>query len=88
MVSERLRDHARSGPSRLPPRFEKLVDPDGVLDPHERSIRADRARRAYMLTLAARSAAARKQKGQTRRIKDPRLAEEDTDATGMHPPPD
>lgn len=41
-------------------RFERLVDPDGTLDPLERTIRADRARRAHMLTLAARSAAARK----------------------------
>lgn len=43
-------------------RFENLVDPDGTLDPRERAIRADRARRAHMLTLAAKSAAARKKK--------------------------
>ena len=43
-------------------RFEKLVDPDGKLDPIERTIRADRARRAYMLSLAAKSAAARRRK--------------------------
>lgn len=41
-------------------RFERLVDPDGVLDPRERAARADRARRAHMLTLAAKSAAARR----------------------------
>lgn len=40
-------------------RFERLVDPDGTLDPRERAVRADRARRAHMLTLAAKSAAAR-----------------------------
>lgn len=43
-------------------RFERLVDPDGTLDPQERAVRADRARRAHMLTLAAKSAAARKKK--------------------------
>lgn len=43
-------------------RFERLVDPDGILDPAERAIRADRARRAHMLTLAAKSAAARREK--------------------------
>ena len=43
-------------------RFENLVDPEGQLDPAERSIRADRARRAHMLTLAARSAESRKKK--------------------------
>lgn len=43
-------------------RFEREVDPEGVLPPAERATRAERARRAYMLTLAARSAAARKRK--------------------------
>lgn len=41
-------------------RFERLVDPEGLLDPAERSIRADRARRAHMLSLAARSAEVRR----------------------------
>ena len=40
-------------------RFERLVDPDGRLDPAERTVRADRARRAHMLKLSALSAAAR-----------------------------
>ena len=43
-------------------RFLRLVDPDGTLTPQEREIRADRARRAYMLSLAAKSAAKRKRK--------------------------
>jgi hypothetical protein len=43
-------------------RFENLVDPERRLDPAEREVRADRARRAYMLTLAARSAEARRAK--------------------------
>lgn len=41
-------------------RFERLVDPDGRLEPAERALRAERAMRAHMLTLAAKSAAARK----------------------------
>ena len=40
-------------------RFERQVDPDGVLDPAERTRRAAYARRAYMLRLAAASARAR-----------------------------
>jgi hypothetical protein len=41
-------------------RFEKQVDPDGILPPEERRQRAEHAKRAYMLQLAKRSAAARK----------------------------
>jgi hypothetical protein len=41
-------------------RFEKEVDPDGVLSPEERRQRAEHAKRAYMLQLAKRSAAARR----------------------------
>lgn len=41
-------------------RFENEVDPDRVLSPAERSARADRAQRAHMLRLAARSAEVRK----------------------------
>lgn len=43
-------------------RFENIVDPEGTLQPEERERRAERARRAHMLTLAARSAEARKKK--------------------------
>lgn len=41
-------------------RFEREVDPDGVLPPDERRERAEQAKRAYMLRLAKRSAQARK----------------------------
>jgi hypothetical protein len=41
-------------------RFERLVDPEGILDTAERVIRADRARRAYMLQLAQKSADVRR----------------------------
>lgn len=43
-------------------RFEKEVDPDGMLPPEERRQRAEHAKRAYMLQLAKRSAATRKAK--------------------------
>ena len=47
-------------------RFLNLVDPERVLPTAEREVRADRARRAYMLSLAAKSAAARKRPGPDR----------------------
>ncbi len=40
-------------------RFEREVDPDGVLDPRERARRAEHARKAYFLRLALASAHAR-----------------------------
>ncbi|MBB4761422.1 hypothetical protein ACFQFC_35255 [Amorphoplanes digitatis] len=40
-------------------RFEKQVDPLGVLEPEVRAKMAEHARRAYMLQLAERSAKAR-----------------------------
>ena len=41
-------------------RFDKEVDRDSTLPPEERRQRAEHAKRAYMLQLAKRSAAARK----------------------------
>lgn len=41
-------------------RFENEVDPHGVLTPDERARRAALARRAYMLTLAEKSARTRR----------------------------
>lgn len=41
-------------------KFEREVDPDGVLSAEERSARAGRAMRAHMLILAEKSAAKRK----------------------------
>jgi hypothetical protein len=35
-------------------RFERQVDPDGLLDPTERAKRADSAKRAYFTRLAAK----------------------------------
>ncbi|ACU35571.1 hypothetical protein Amir_1622 [Actinosynnema mirum DSM 43827] len=53
---------ARTAPARAAQmaRFERQVDPDGVLPVGERSRRAESAKRAYYLGLAAKSAAARR----------------------------
>jgi hypothetical protein len=40
-------------------RFEKLVDPDGVLAPEIRARRAEQAKKAHFIRLAAASAKAR-----------------------------
>jgi hypothetical protein len=49
-------------------RFEREVDPDGVLDPKERRRRAEHARSAYFARLALASAKARR--GGVRRRQD------------------
>lgn len=53
-------------------RFEKQVDPEGVLDPAERAKRAENAKSAYFIRLALLSAKARagKRKTATRRRAD------------------
>jgi hypothetical protein len=43
-------------------RFEREVDPDGVLSPQERARRAEHAKKAYFLSLAAASRKARTEK--------------------------
>lgn len=50
---------ARAG---LQARFERQVDPDGVLDPVERTKRAESARKAYYADLTRKSIAARRQR--------------------------
>ncbi|HYQ82882.1 MAG TPA: hypothetical protein VEP28_02495 [Rubrobacter sp.] len=40
-------------------RFEREVDPDGVLPPEERARRAEHAKRAYFVKLAYKSSLAR-----------------------------
>lgn len=54
-----------TGPARaaFDARFEREVDPEGLLTPTERAKRADHARRLHFTRLAAASAKARKQKG-------------------------
>ncbi len=53
---------ARTAPARraLLDRFEREVDPDGVLSPTERARRAGHARKAYFIRLALQSAKARR----------------------------
>lgn len=53
---------ARTRPAReaFLKKFENEVDPDGTLPSEERRQRANHAKRAYMLQLAKRSAAARR----------------------------
>ena len=46
-------------------RFALKVDPDGILDPTERAIRAEHARKAYFLGLALKSAQARRERAQS-----------------------
>lgn len=46
-------------------RFEKSVDPDGLLDPEERARRATSARKAHFTQLAYRSARARRARTQS-----------------------
>jgi len=53
---------ARTAPARaaLHARFEREVDPDGILTAAERVKRAENARKAYYLSLALKSAKARR----------------------------
>jgi hypothetical protein len=48
-------------------RFEREVDPDGILDPKERARRAEHAKKAYFikLALASRKARAAKRRANT-----------------------
>lgn len=53
---------ARTAPARaaMMARFEREVDPEGVLPPHERAKRAENAKAAYFKRLALKSAKARR----------------------------
>jgi hypothetical protein len=55
---------ARTEPGRraAADRFERLVDPDGVLPADERRLRAESARKAHMKGLALKSAQARRKR--------------------------
>lgn len=60
---------ARTAPGTraLMARFERQVDPDGVLAPEERARRAEHARKSYFASLALKSARARRLKADRRR---------------------
>lgn len=55
-----------SGTKAFLDRFERQVDPDGVLPPETREAMARHARTAYMLQLAEKSAAARRRRARPR----------------------
>lgn len=55
----KVASHLNAGGGRFA-RYERLVDPEGVLDPQERFTRAKAAERADMVRLAQRSAAKRR----------------------------
>lgn len=48
-------------------RFEREVDPDGILDPAERARRAESAKAAYFARLALQSAQSRRRAGEARK---------------------
>lgn len=56
-----------AGRQALNDKFEREVDPDGVLDPAERARRAESARKAYYARLALLSAQARRKGAASRR---------------------
>ncbi len=71
-LNARLAAHAlhaqggtNTGPARKEflARFERQVDPDGVLTESERARRAEHAKKEYMLRLALKSAQARRKSG-------------------------
>ena len=60
-------ERAHTAPARAAfnARWEKEVDPDGILPPAERSRRAEHARKAYFTALALKSAKARSARART-----------------------
>ena len=62
LLHARIKDPAKhTAPARAAflSRFEREVDPDGVLEPAERAKRAEHARKAYFIRLALASRKAR-----------------------------
>ena len=59
----------RAGTAAFLARFERQVDPDGVLAPEERASRASHARKSYMASLALRASRSR-----TRRVQSAEAA--------------
>lgn len=60
--------NAARGQAGLLARFEREVDPDGVLSPDERTRRAENARRAHMLRLSFQSSRARARRAGSRGV--------------------
>ena len=55
-------EHTAAARAAFLSRFEREVDPDGLLDPEERARRAEHAKKAYFLKLALASRKARANK--------------------------
>jgi hypothetical protein len=58
-------DHTAPARKAFNDRFEKQVDPDGILSPQDRARRAEHARKAFFLALALKSAKARRKTAET-----------------------
>ena len=56
-------------------RFEREVDPDGVLNPRDRAVLAESARKAFYTRLAFKSAQARRRAAETLADADPGLSQ-------------
>ena len=56
------RAHTQPARDKFDARFEREVDPEGILPTEERLRRADHARKAYFIALALKSAQARRAK--------------------------
>jgi hypothetical protein len=54
------RETTKAGRTEFLKRFEKEVDPEGVLEPRERKTRAEHARKAYFTKLGRKSGLARR----------------------------
>jgi hypothetical protein len=54
------RDATAAARAGLQARFEREVDPDGVLPAHERAVMVENARKAYFAAITARSLATRR----------------------------
>jgi hypothetical protein len=73
LLHARLKDpaeHTASARAAFLSRFEREVDPDGILEPSERFRRAEHAKKAYFLRLALASRKARADKRKRRKQSD------------------
>jgi hypothetical protein len=60
------RETTRAARAAVVQKFEDEVDPERILDPADRAVRAASARKAYMLGLSLKSAKVRRERAATR----------------------
>lgn len=72
-------DASEQARRRILDRFDRLVDPEGTMDPGERVRRADQARRAHFTGLALKAAKARRLRAQAAALQ----AEVDAEVDGV-----